>query len=308
MNYNSAADLTRCASSLLGSKERPPLFVVDNASSEGGLEEAVVNYPDVHVIRSPENLGFGRGNNLGIRRALCDADCEFVFLLNNDAMVEPDTILCLEAAMDEYPDAGVVAPRIVLAEDPETLWYGGGCVDWRKGSPAIPGYLGPAGSELALRPRNVAFASGCAVMIRRSVLEEVGGFDPRLFMYQEDLELCLRVQRSGWAIRYVPEALVLHEGQGTGRQGGEAFAPILSPENPRLPFYALNVTKGRLLTAFVHARGANALRFVAWFPLFLLYKCSQYAFRGRWDGVRAMLSGMWKFASAVREPFTDELK
>lgn len=307
VNYNSAPDLTRCVRSLLGSEERPPLFVVDNASSEGGLEEAVADYPEVTVIRSPENLGFGRGNNVGIRRTLHDTDCEFVFLLNNDATVEPDAIPRLEAAMAEHPEAGMVAPRIVLDEDPDALWYGGGYVDWRKGSPSIPGYLGPADAELALEPRDVAFASGCAVMIRRSALEEVGGFDPRLFMYQEDLELCLRVGRSGRAIRYVPGALVLHKGQGSDRQKGEGFVPILSPENPRLPFYAFHVTKGRLLTMFVHARGANAARFLAWFPAYLLYKCSQYALRGRWDGARAVFSGVWGFASVVGKPFIDEL-
>lgn len=307
MNYNSAPDLTWCVRSLLGSKERPALFVVDNASSEGGLEEAVAGYPGVTVIRSPENLGFGRGNNVGIRRAFRDTDCEFVFLLNNDATVEPDTISVLQTAMDDHPEAGVAAPRIVLAESPDVLWYGPGEIDWRKGSPRVPGYLGPAGSGTALKPENVTFASGCAMMIRRPVLREIGGFDPRLFMYQEDLELCLRVQRTGWMIRYVPEALVRHRGQGSERGGEEAFIPILSPRNPRLPFYALHVSKGRLLSMLVHARGTNALRFCAGFPLFCFRKCLQYALHGRWDGIHALLRGLRGGVSAAREPFVNEL-
>jgi len=307
VNYNSAPDLARCAQSLLDSEKSPLLVLVDNASVTGGIEEAVAGYPEVEVIRSPENLGFGRGNNLGIRRALSRAGCEFVFLLNNDAMVERDTISRLEAAMDGYPEAGIIAPRIVLAEDPGVLWYGGGEIDWRKGSPRVPDYLGPADSGPALTSRNVTFASGCAIMVRRSVLEEVGGFDPRLFMYQEDLELCLRVQRSGWVIRYLPEALVLHKGQGTDREGDEAFMPILSPRNPRLSFYALHVTKGRLLSMSVHARGMNALRFLAGFPVFCLYKGLQYVRHGRWDGIRSMLRGTQEALQAAREPFVNEL-
>lgn len=309
VNYNSAPDLERCARSLLRSRERPLLVVVDNASLEGGLEEAIAGYPEVRVIRSAENLGFGRGNNLGIRWVLRNTACEFVFLLNNDATVEPDTIVKLEEAMDAHPEAGICAPRIALSEDPGRLWYGGAYVDWRKGAPAIPGYLGPADAALALTPRDVTFASGCAMMVRRSALERIGGFDPRLFMYQEDLELCLRTQRAGWSIRYVPEALVLHKGQGADRgKEGETFTPLLSPKNPRLPFYALHLTKGRLLTAFVHARGADALRFLVWFPAYSLYKCSQYAFRGRWDGIRAMSLGGREAVATARRPFVNELE
>lgn len=309
VNYNSAPDLALCARSLMESREIPSLFVVDNASKEGGLDEAVAGYPEVVVIRSPENLGFGRGNNLGLRRALAETGCEFFFLLNNDATVEPDAIEKLEATLDAFPEAGMAAARITLSEAPDVLWYGGGHVDWRKGSPAIPGYLGPADSGLALEAKNVPFASGCAVMVRRCALEETGGFDPRLFMYQEDLELCLRTQRAGWTIRYAPDALVRHKGQGSERKdAGESFVPILSPKNPRLPFYAFHVMKGRLLTMFLHARGMNAARFLAWFPQYVAYKCLQYARHGRRDGIRAMLSGAREFAAVARQPFVDELK
>lgn len=308
MNYNGAADVARCADSLLKVEDTPPLVVVDNASTTDGLDVAVADYPDVEVIYSSTNLGFGRGNNLGLRWALTHTDCEFALLLNNDAMVEPDTISRLEATLDAHPRAGMAAPRIVLAERPDVLWYGGGEIDWRKGSPGVPGYLGPADARPALTGKDVTFASGCAMLIRRSVLETVGGFDPRLFMYQEDLELCLRVQRSGWTIRYAPEALVLHRAQGSNRKTGEAFTPILAPENPRLPFYAMHVTKGRLLSMYVHARGTNALRFAAGFPAFFLYKCLQFVRHRRWDGIRAMLAGARQFVAAARQPFVDELK
>ncbi|MGH3088387.1 MAG: glycosyltransferase family 2 protein, partial [Rubrobacteraceae bacterium] len=179
VNYNGAEDTRECADSLLKANSPPQLIVVDNASSERGIEDAIAAYPNSGLIRAPSNLGFGRGNNLGIRHALSDPECEFVFLLNNDAMIEPDTIEKLEAILDDRPEAGMAAPRIVLAEAPDVLWYASGGVDWRKGVARVPGYLGPADTEDALTEGNVEFASGCAMMIRRSVLEEVGGFDPR---------------------------------------------------------------------------------------------------------------------------------
>jgi len=308
VNTNGAADTARCAYSLSRVRQHPPLVVVDNASSTGGLEEAVAGYPKTKLLYSPVNLGFGRANNLGVRWAFSHTDCEFIFLLNNDAMVGPDTIARLENTLDDHPGAGVAAPRIVLAEQPDALWYGGGEVDWRKGAPTVPGYLGPADADLALAPRNVTFASGCAMMIRRSVLEKVGGFDPRLFLYTEDLELCLRIREAGWTIRYDPEALVLHKGQSWARKEGEAFTPILSPRNPRLPFYAFHVTKGRLLSMFVHARRSNALQFAWGFPAFCSLKCLQFALLGRWDAVRSLVLGAWEAVRVAGKPFVNELE
>ncbi len=308
VNYNGAEDTRECAESLLGSNSPPRLVVVDNASSEGGVEEAVAGYPDVETIHSPNNLGFGRGNNLGIRRALSDPECEFVFLLNNDAMIEPDTIEKLEANLDDHPEAGMAAPRIVLAEHPEILWCASGGVDWRKGVARVPGYLGPADSKDALTSKDVGFASGCAMMVRRSVLEEVGGFDPRFFMYEEDLELCLRIQSKGWIIRYVPEALVRHKGQGSVRKKGESFVDIDSALNPSYPFYLYHRTKNRLLTASIHARGADAARFLTFYPAVLALTCARAARHRRWDGIRAVFSGLRDSIPEIRQPFVDELK
>ena len=308
VNYNGADDTRQCLDSLSRVSPTPKMIVVDNASTEGGVEEAMADYPGVELIHSSVNVGFGRGNNLGIRRALSETDCEFVFLLNNDATVEPQTIRRLEETLDEHPEAGIAAPRIVLTEDTGVLWYGGGEVDWRKGGVRSPGYMGAADSEDALREREVGFSSGCAMLIRRSVLERAGGFDPRLFMYEEDLELGLRIRRSGWSIRYAPEALVLHRVGGTQRRDGGGYVPELSPQNPRLPFHAFHRIKNRLLVMRLHARGKDALRFAIFFPAFLVYKCSGYALRGRWDGIRAVLSGLRESVSLIREPFVDELK
>lgn len=301
VNYNGAEDTAQCVESLLESRELPALVVVDNASTVGGVEEAVASYTAVKLIHSPENLGFGCGNNMGIKWVLSDTDCEFIFLLNNDAMVESDTILMLEAALDEHPGAGVATPRIVMAEEPDVLWYGGGEVDWRKGSARVPGYLGLADASLALSARDVSFASGCAMLIRRSVLEKVGGFDPRFFMYEEDLDLCLRVQEMGWTIRYVPDALVLHKVQGTQRGQGEGFLPLQHPRNPQLPFLMRHITKNRLLTMTAHAKGSNAFRFWSSFPFFWAAKCLQFALHGRWDAVYAVVRGIVEFWSKCRK-------
>jgi GT2 family glycosyltransferase len=307
VNYNGDEDTRRCAESLASSQPIPGLVVVDNASTSGNVEEAVAGYPGVEVLHSPRNLGIGRGNNLGIRRALSRSDCEFVFVLNNDTKLEPDTIAKLERALKDHPEAGMATPRILLMERPGILWYGGGEIDWRRGSVRVPGYLGPANVGSAFSPRDVGFASGCAMLVRRTVFDQIGGFDPRYFIYEEDVELCLRVREAGWTIRYVPEALVYHKGQASGREKEEPFQPLTSPDNPRLAFNMFQVTKNRLLNMSSHARGAAGLQFLCFFPVFLLKKCAQFALHGRWDGVRAILKGIVAFLSDVRKPRVNEL-
>jgi GT2 family glycosyltransferase len=308
VNYNGIEDTLRCLGSLRHSQTPLRVVVVDNASTRAGIEEVERAFPEVTLLRSSCNLGFGRGNNLGLRWALANTACEYVLLLNNDALVEPGTIGTLEHTLDNSLETGLVTPRIVLADAPEALWYGGGFVDWRKGSARTPGYLGPADAPAARIGGPVTFASGCAMLIRRSVLEQVGGFDPRYFMYEEDVELGLRIQRAGWSLRYVPEAVALHRCQGSGRDKGERLVDILSPDNPRLSFYAFHTTRNTLLTMYTHARGWNALQFAGVYPALFLRRMLRFGLRGRWDGVSALMSGVRAFWRDKGIPFKDELK
>jgi len=290
VNFQGAKDTYNCINSLLTSSVSPRLVVVDNTPNDPEIDAVVENYPGAKLIRSPRNLGFGQGNNLGIEWALANTDCEFFFILNNDAMLEVDTLKHLEMTMDTKPNAGLSVPRIVLAEDPSVLWYGGGEVDWKRGGAFVPGWMRKADSPLAMCGRYVTFASGCAMLIRRKVLEKVGSFDKRYFMYEEDLEFCLRAQESGYAIWYEPIALVRHVGQGSMRKGGKFFG-ILSPENPRLPFYVFHIVRNRLLTIYLHLNGLEFLKFLLGFHLFILAKLTRFIFHWRWDGIKAVYQG-----------------
>lgn len=290
VNYKGAEDTAACVASLRESSVPVSIVVVDNTPNDLALEGALSPYPDIKLIRAPENLGFGRGNNLGIDWALANIDCEFIFILNNDAMVEADTMQRLEWAMDAHPDAGILAPRIVLAEDPNVLWYGGGEVDWRRGGGIVPGVLGASTAPLAMQSRCITFASGCAMLIRREVLDKIGGFDDRYFMYEEDLEFGLRAQKASYSIWYEPLALVRHIGQGSMRKGG-TFIGLWSPANPRLPFYVYHIVRNRLLTMYLHARNIQRLKFTIGFPMLIMIKLMQFIHHRRWDGVKAIFQG-----------------
>jgi GT2 family glycosyltransferase len=291
INYNNYEDTLQCLKSISDAGYKQYVVVVDNCSTVSGVDYIKDQYPDTILIKNNENLGFGRANNIGIDWALKNTRCEYVFILNNDTIIDKFTIPNLENVLQQHPDAGIAAPRIVMMENPNSLWYGGGEINWTKGSAKIPGYFGPANSSGALKARYVTFASGCAMFVRRCVFENLGGFDQRFFMYVEDVELCIRVIKNGYNIFYTPDAIVKHKGQGSQRKDNN-FYSIEHPKNPKLPFFVYHLTKNRILTSNLHACGTNAIKFWTMYPVFIVKKFFQYLIYGRFDAICAMKRGI----------------
>ena len=291
VSFRGAADTAECVRSLLQSTVPVTIVIVDSTPNDPALAPAVQFAAEVVLLRSPDNFGFGRSNNLGIQWALANTDCEYFFLLNNDTVVYPDSIEILKHVMDANPEFSISTPRIAYFDDPRRLWYGGGEVDWRRASAFTPDFDGSSEGNLAMTERNVSFATGCAMMLRRSSLEKLGGFDPRFFMYEEDVELSLRATKAGMKIRYVPSALILHRVQGSSGRDAVAREPFWSARNPRLPFFAYHVFRNRLLVASLHAKGLDRVTVFLFFPLFMLRRMIPWVLGGRMDAVRAMFKG-----------------
>lgn len=293
VNYKGAKDTLACLRSFYASDVVPHVVLVDNTPNDLGMQDILVKYPDVHFISAAQNLGFGGGNNLGINWALSKTECEFIFIFNNDATVEADTITQLETSLDNHPEVGMVTPRIVFMDNPNMLWYGGGEVSWLRGSAFTPGFMGSSDAPLALQAREVSFASGCALLIRRELMAELSGFDERFFMYEEDVELCLRIQDLGWSIRYEPGALVFHRVQASSRDKQQEFVEMWSALNQNLPFYVYHLVRNRLINMRLHAKGFNRFIFIMGFSLFLLKKSLHFLVHKRWDGIAAIFKG-WR--------------
>ena len=194
------------------------LIAVDNASTDGSadLVEAQGD-PRFRVIRNVGNLGFARGSNQGIEAA-AEEGGELFLLFNTDTMFEADFLHRL-LAMRSQTAAGVLAPRIMYAENPEEAWYAGGHfeADWVFRNIHEP--FDPAAPQL---PRAVEFASGCCLLLTRLVLEKVGLLDEAFFVYWEDTDFCLRLKQHGLPIVYVPDIVILHEG---GVSSGGDYGP-----------------------------------------------------------------------------------
>jgi len=300
VNYKGSCYTSACLESLHNSSAVPRIAIVDNTPNDLNLLELLNVYKDVYLINASKNLGFSAGNNLGINWAMTETDCEFIFILNNDTTVSVNTISILESVLDNNPSFAIVTPRIVFMDNPELLWYGGGRISWARGSAFTPGFLGPSNAPLAMQGREVTFASGCALLIRRDAMKQLKGFNEHFFMYEEDVELCLRTIAIGWRIYYEPNALVNHVVQASS-SGAKEYVPMLSPLNSNLNFYIYHVVRNRLINMRIHAKGYNYFIFILGIQLFLVKKIFHFALYCKWEAIALIFKGWYSYRKFLKD-------
>ena len=204
VTYRSGPVIVSCLQNLLASTRRPlDVVVFDNASDDDTLARLQPFTGRVRVVAHPVNLGFGQGHN----RALADAAGAYFLLLNPDIAVPPGSLDQLVRHLEEHPECGAVAPRLDEASANELAGF----------SRRYPGQRYAPKSFRQL-PGEVAILQGACVLIRAALFREIGGFDPRYFLYAEDLDLSLEVRRRGWTLAYAADVVVRHLG-GHSEQG-----------------------------------------------------------------------------------------
>src|SRR5581483_309832 len=207
VNYNGRRYLDDCLAALLKQtypRDRWEVVLVDNASADDSVEHVRAHYPWVRLIPTGKNLGFAGGNNEGYRH--CQG--EFIALLNNDTIVQPSWLAALVEAMQADAHLGGVTSKILFRDEPDTI-----------NSVGLNLYPDGRGGDRGFRerdrgqfdaPAEVFGACGASVLLRRAMLDDVGFFDERLFMYCEDLDLAWRARLRGWRFRYTPRSVVYH--------------------------------------------------------------------------------------------------
>ena len=206
--HDSARVLPACL--LAFAAQAVPVIVVDNASRDDSAEIAAAH--GAELLKLPRNEGYGRGNDAGIRAA----GSEFVLVCNPDAVPDPGSVKRLVAAADAYPDAGLLAPRIL---EPSGRFF------FQPRSLLAP-YLPNPGGRLSPPEGDCCapFLSGACFLMRRALYLELGGFDPAIFLFYEDDDLCRRVADSGHALVHVHEAIVRHgRGESSAPEPGRIF-------------------------------------------------------------------------------------
>src|SRR3990170_2313546 len=263
LNWNGYADTAECVRSLY--RITYPSFVivvVDNGSIDGSVARLKDEFRDVVCMENKENLGFAGGNNEGIRYAL-EHGADYVLLLNNDTVVEAGFLDVLVRAAECYPvchpefisgsqtmqgqeipkqvqddrgndrqsgvcsseKIGVVGPKIYSGlPGSSILWEAGGGIDWRYGKAYHTGFDETDRGQWD-GVRDVDYVSGCAMLIKREVLEEVGLLDERFFLYYEETDFCARVREKGYRVVFAPEARIWHKISNTT---GGAYGPIFT--------------------------------------------------------------------------------
>lgn len=194
----------------LASSDYPNLkiIVVDNGSTDGSADAVASEFTNAIIIRNDQNFGFAAGNNIGIERALKEG-AGFVFLLNNDATVAPDTVRILVNFARNNPRLGGAAPYIFYHQQTDLIWFGGGTAALWRGRIAHQWIRQWYRSEQHYC-RRTGYLTGCAVLFKADALHEIGLFDLTYGLYSEDVDLSLRLRWKGWELWVVPEAHVRH--------------------------------------------------------------------------------------------------
>jgi GT2 family glycosyltransferase len=220
LNCNNTPDTLECLASLRGlDYPAVDVVVVENGSREPCTPVVRERFPEARVLESPVNLGFTGGNNLGIADAL-RRGAAYVWVLNNDTVVEPGSLSALVAVAEGDPRIGVAGSKIRFYQQRDVIDYAGGYVDAWRGHAGHVG-LGELDRGQYDRVRDVDFVTGCSFLARREMVEQVGAFDEALFIYWEDVDWCARARAAGWRVVYAPGSLIFHKG-GQPAVGGAA--------------------------------------------------------------------------------------
>lgn len=239
VNWNGKNDTLECLESL--SKIDYPNFdviVVDNGSSDGSVGAIRSRFPEVIVLEAGKNLGFAGGNNVGIRHAMA-AGAGYVFLLNNDTVVDPQVLRKLISAAERTAGGGIFGAKIYSYHEPDRIWYAG--AKWTE-KDSVFSHIGQGETDEGMAYsvfQETGYACGCALFASAGLIRDVGVMDEKYFLTFEEVDWCYRAKERGFPSYFVPDAIVWHK-----------ISTAFGGENS--PLFQYFLTRNRLLWAEKH--------------------------------------------------------
>jgi GT2 family glycosyltransferase len=275
LNTNRCKDTLDSLSSLRANTYgRHQAIILDNHSTDGSIPAIRSTFPDVQIIELSDNLGYAGNNNVGIKAAL-DQGADWVLVLNEDTILAPDCLEQLVEIGECDPKIGIVGPMVYHYDEPDVIQSAGGILGryWEsihlaKNEPDHGQYSGP---------HQVEWISGCAILVKREVIEQVGMIDERFFLYWEETEWCLRAGKAGWRIMHVPQAKLWHK--GVQRE----YRP-----NPAVIYYG---TRNRFLMLAKHHANLKTWA-VAWWQT--VRTLVSWTIKPKWRLMRNHRNAMWR--------------
>ena len=281
LNWNGKEDTIECLESLKHiTYLNYEILLVDNGSTDGSVECFRERYPEMEIIENGENLGFAEGNNVGIRKAM-DEGVDYVLLLNNDTVVDPEFLGELVTVAEGDEKIGIVGPKIYYYKyngRKDVIWFAGGKVLRRIGQPFHDG-LHEIDKGQYDKMKNVGFITGCALLIKKEVIDKIGLLDIDYFAYFEDLDYNIKASKTGYSIVYSPKAKVWHKGSST--------SGFMSPT------YMYFHTRNRILFVKKNAHKFDFL--IIFLPYFITIRVIRPLFilitKRKWDSIKALVNG-----------------
>ena len=244
LNWNGAKDTLECIKSVKKCQVPSPIvfsaqsdrvqctiIVVDNGSTDNSVD-VFKKQKGIILLENKENLGFAGGNNVGMKYAI-ENGADFVLILNNDTRVDEDLLVHLVEAAEINKSAGIFSPKIYFekgfeyhkdqyreTERGKVIWYVGGVMDWDN---VLGSNYGVDDVDIGQyqEERKIDFATGACMFIRRKVIEEIGFFDEKYFLYLEDADYSIRAKNANWKVVFTPRAYLWHKVSRSSGIGSE---------------------------------------------------------------------------------------
>lgn len=210
LNWNGEAVTLECLKSLRKiSYKRNHIILVDNGSTDGSVPAIRKAFRTVEILEMGKNLGFARGANVGMRRAL-QRGADLLMLLNNDTVVDPQFVDFMVDTLLSDPSIGMVSPKIYYYAEPNRIWFAGGTMSMWSGTLRHVGIREYDTGQYDT-VREIPNACGCCLLARRTVVEKIGLLDESFYLYTEDADWVMRARRAGYRVFYEPRAKVWHK-------------------------------------------------------------------------------------------------
>lgn len=221
LNYNGGKVLNNCINSVFQSNyPNFQIVIVDNNSTDASFENARLRYPQIHFIKNPENFGFAKGNNIGIRFAL-EKFADFIFILNNDAIIKSDTIFKLIKRAKSLAKPAILSPLIF--DKKNSIWFSGGKINWLK----MKAFHHNDKLQKKKFP-NTDYLTGCAMLIDAAIFKKVGLFNEKYFLYYEDADFSYRATSNGFVLFIDTDIKIQHLEQSNTENKNKLYWLVLS--------------------------------------------------------------------------------
>jgi len=279
INWKSYDDIVECVDSIKASDYiNYEIIVVDNASPDGSGEQIEKTVPGIVFIKSKENLGWGGGNNLGIKAALARG-ADYAWLLNADTKITPDCLSEMVRAAQMDPAAGLLTPLIYYYLDPQKLQHAGSVFNWPEFSVRSICDV----RELDAIDENNLWLWGTALLIKKELLEAAGYYNEEYFVYCEDMEYAMRARQNGYTPKVVLSAKIYHKCHEINK-GVRKNMPL---------HYYFYQTRNVFWFWASYVKGFRKLRFLRFYLIQILEEIGHSKELGRRDIIDACLDGFY---------------